>query len=681
MKNLKTKILGLLILVFGCLMMTACAGGSLDTKLILEKDGSGVREMDVYIQEDNFRDNFNGTYDDLCDVIRSYCPSALKYEFITTDDGENCICFKLPFDSTEDYNNKIKKIYPDAGEAEIQVSTSEWSKGLKVEENFDSRIFFHWLEDALVEEGRISEGNKSSVVEIRENKIVFDKEYDASSYIYYNDLTYVTLSNVNVMTEVTDIGLYNRTYMFRIDVNSITGRESDIEHYFVQLVGNDAEVTTSENSYYYDFSITKNNLDSAGLEEFAKLLFEDATISCENGDDEKYFAFGMDVKEQYNATNYTFSNYQGISFNGFWKVSDEYSIGSEYEYIAPASYYTTHEDFPGYYAMSYGYYYDDNEEGYANLQFAYARNYRLNYIDTATKAVGDDEYEKYINLVFEDRLSESQEAAAISKIESALLEKSVAEENNAHVSKNDTDDYYAISIEMRGNADEISGYMEGLTGYGDTISLATEESMVKIKTKFVMSEFFDIYIFSKDVTSDFSIRYTLDAGKGKTVTFCSKDTAEISKSTASISTTSLYGLDVSGTAINIKGVIFWVVVVVVLAAIIAIVLVLTCGKKAKAKRAAKQYAMQQAMANQAAMQGMYHNQFNTFVDPSQTAPVQPVVTAEPVQPAMTNEAPGEPVQPVMTYEAPTEPVMGGFCTNCGAPREGGKFCTKCGKPF
>lgn len=643
MKNLKLKLFGLLMVVFGCMMMAGCAGGTVTTTLNLNSDGSGSRVMDVAIDMEYFNSDFNGTMEDLESVISENCPESMTYTF--SDSETPIYSFCISFSSIDDYYAKIKEISGDENlSSSINVADNGvWSSGLDVYEGFTSDAFFGWIKDALLDGGYVSSDNSSYIIEMDSSKIVFDGQVtNTGNYISCGGLTYVKLDHVDILTEIVDVDVYNRTYYFCVDISSIGERKDDIKAFFEGLVS-DGTVEVTEDDYYVIYSMSGTNLDVAGLDAMNKALFTEATASNRKFENAELFMTAAEVEESFDAAQYICNDYQTISINEYMKAPREYLISSEYEWLVTPDYFTESDSYPGYYRVSSGY---SASDALGTVSLAYGKNYLVKSIDSYTLLQGRDGIEKTLEIFFEETVPENVLQSAVDTIKSDL--------DNAHQSITSDDSYCdtevlyfneeecSIKIEIMGDVTSVSDKLASITDSYGSFFVEYSYKLLKFKYEVAASEYFSLYRFAKHATDDFVVNYTFDAGKGAKITYCSDDKAVVDKNTVSISTADAYGTTVAAKVANVPGIIIWVCVFAVIGAAVFIIIKLTTGPKAKQKKAMKAAAKAQQAAWMA---------------------------------GQVNQAAG-PANQVSGQAGPA------FCTKCGAKRENGsKFCTKCGNPF
>lgn len=722
MKNIKNKLLGLLIMILGCLAMAGCAGGTITTELRINPDGSGSRVMNVAIDNGYFSDDFNGTYEDLDAVIKENIPDDMSYSLNSVDgsDSEYQAEFIIEFTDVDDYNDKIYNITENEDYyADIVVPTSEWATGIKVDEEFTSANLFAWLKTALLDGGYVTSDNESYIIEDGTSSLVFGDPVTTGNYIYQNTLSYVRLDSIDVLTEITDIGEYNKTLVFYVTLSSIADKADVIEEFFTSRAPEGATVSVAESDYYMEYSVSMENLTNDTMATLSSPFFNAYDLEILDVSADGYFDFKSGIYNSFDASNYIFDDWSSIYITEYVKGDNTIKSGSE-EYVWFTDDYYTSDKHPGYVYVDSD---DSNGENIAELEYYYSKNYRPSSLEMYTD-VGKKDFTHTMCVKFGNEVPEDRGAVIVERIENKLSNVSLAEDTKWSVNFADK----SVLISVKGEAGEVITAMQAITGGTTTVAFDAGDSLVKLKVPFYYYEFEDFYSFVSDKTDDFVVSYKADLPGGTKIENCDESSAVVEKRSVNfLDKDTFASYTVTGTMWNTKGIIFWIVVVVIIAAGTIVTLMLTCSKQAKEKRAAKKqamYAQQQAIAQQRAQQAAQAQPQPVAQQPVQEQPVvqeqpqpveqpvqeeQPVVQEQPqVAPPVQNEeaeapnaetlapeavaeaeAPAPETAPVEETPAPAEApapasapqAPGGFCTKCGNPRNGAMFCTKCGNKF
>ena len=631
MKKLAKLIVLFALTVLMCGALTACSDGSVvNTTLTLNNDLSGSRVMDVVISESVFNEYFSGSIDDLYKLVDKNCPSVL--EFTHPVDGTMELVFTLNFNDPHEYQDAITSLYPD-GTTTLAVPDSLWGTGFSVNEDFTSLDLLSWLPDLLVEEELVPESNKSRIIKDGNTELYFNNEsYYANSYISVDKLDYIYIQGIYVLTGFNSMDNVDRTFDFRIEKNSAEQKKSEIDAFFNDFAGSGAEVTATEDDYSYIYTVTKKNLDAAGLDAFGDLVFGnwDASLSPVPESDLALFAFGDELKETVDYSAFIVNN-NGLQVNYFISIPEDLMIGSDPNYGYRRDEVTPSDEFPGYTHWGYNYYYLGDEPE-ARSYFA-VKSYSLKDIATKTSVKGKDSFAEEFVFAFEEAPLDTEKTA----IEDRMRAKFEAEENAITV-EGSTDEagVYAVKASFTGNVDEMQTRLEKVTGHSATFTYGEKYNTMKLNYGKALCEYFYLNEFGN---SDITVTHELDMGAFTKITASSNESDEIKGSKLTTTAEGKVDVEVIAEAFNIFAVIVYVLIV--LAASFIILAVVRSGviKELQEAAAARKAAARKAQAA------------------ASVAPVSP--------------APAAPVA-----EKPA------FCEKCGAPRDpDAAVCTQCGFRF
>ena len=686
MKGIKSKFWGLLLIVFCCAFMAGCAGATVDTNLTVHDDGSGVRNIIVNIDSENFKSDFNGTYDDLNRAASDNCPEGMKYTFNQTDSGTT-LNFDIEFSSVEEYNDKIHTI-PGAENYSSEIiimPKSVWGDGISIYEGFSSTDLLGWLSDALVDAGMVSEDNRSYIFETGKNHLdVPGYSNDTGEYYSYSNVSYAPLNTVYVYTEVTDFDKFNKSYYFDVSVDGGKERKDAIKKDFMDKVPKGVVVETTENSYYVTFEIEAKDLSLDAVKELDGILFPGSTFKETEGKSKDYFTFSRQIDEEIDLSSYICVSNQSISFNNYVKTPNYYELGSDLNYMSPFSNTSTDGQKPGYRCMI-GMVTSSQVKGDAS--FAYAKKYYIESADYITKLLGPDKFEKTIVLNFSSTPSEEDKNASMDKLFKALNPGFDFAQLNAdqRILKDGTgadecevivsSEGNSIKIYVKGSTSNVNEKIKNLTGYSDTLTYTDDSAFYKLNYKAAVDDFVYIDAISSNVEKSFKLNYTLDFGKSAKVIHCDNDKAVIEGGVIKISATSFNGTVAVAELRNTKMILILAGVVLMLILILVLILVIANGKKAKEKRAQKKAKPNAYAAAPDIKQG------NVPV-----APVPNNIVKFKPEPNITNvsstyKPQGVDETPVSDPE-PKDPSNDEVvCPGCGAKlKAGSRFCTECGHP-
>ena len=327
MKTLKRLPL-MLILASFVFMLAGCSYGStIDTKMVMNADGSGARYMNVAISDSTFSEYVSGTTEDLDNLIASYCPDEMKWEH-TNEDGADFYNFTIEYSNIEDYENKVKAILAtDEDMTDITVSNSVWANGVYVSENFESTDLLSWLAEAMVNEEMLSASNVNHMFQNGSTSFEYNgSEYDSySSYITVDEMSYVQINNVDILTEILDGDLFNRSYVFEIQKSDYLGNKNAIDEYMETITPETATGNWTEKDSTYVYAIEAANVTASDISNLDNLIYGTEGESFYVVDDEcnySPFSFEEYFYETINLSNYIVDGCTATNVNVGLKQSD-----------------------------------------------------------------------------------------------------------------------------------------------------------------------------------------------------------------------------------------------------------------------------------------------------------------------------------------------------------------------
>ncbi len=695
MKKRIHKIAGVFVLMVLVLAtLTGCDDAStIETSIIINKDLSGVRKMDVVIDDTVLAENFSGTIEDITAVVEENCPSELTWTYDNST-GANVYHVELAFLSPEDYENKVDAIldpndeYEDNAEEPKWVvmssSDSVWVNGIYLDENFSSEDLLQWMIDALVEEGLVDSGDSSYVFASGNTSVEYNSEvYSVGSDAYVNETEYVEIEEFHYYTTIKGSDSFDRTIEMVISPETMETNGDAIKNYMDGVVpaGASSQWTTNDEGYEV-FTVTANNLTAEGLDAFMKAYFgNEETVVTVKDTSYSYEPFKMknDFTEKIDYSNYLAS--------GAW-----YSIYLE-QYLKFENGYELDEYVWGDETLENGYvlWNTDYTYGTSSFSFDFQKIFRVKSIDIDTKMNVFGNYKRTINLEFdiiptEDELKIIQERiyalldkqlAAEAKFDSAPQDEEAGENSGAAVEDGDATeieleteekkdvnyekefniridastkkDKFVLTIVQKGDESEIRRSTEALFGDEGHMEYMADYGVMKLKYDVAYREELSLYSFASDRTEDCVTTYNITLPSGVKFTYTTDEEhvdlggRKIEIKTDGVSFSAL----ATGHRTNFAGIAIYMLIVggIALAVWACFKMGWFNGIKTKVVEKAKQIAESQEEA-------------------PETENATPVQQAEPI--AQTT-----PVQ-----EAQPKAM---FCTNCGAKLvEGALFCEKCG---
>lgn len=239
---------GLTALILAALLaLTSCA--QVDTSLTVEQDGSGTRTFTVHIDQDRLED-LDGGQSAAEQSIRDHLPEGLTFDGVSTEEDRIRAKFTLPFDSVEDYEEKVTALLEASDRAqgnsvEMSITDAPLSQGFSLEESVTSDELFAWLVEGLIVDGVLADDDGTQA-------FAGQGEVEAS----FGEQTYETGRSLRI-DDVTDHGFDEviatvipgdaESYRVEVDYGSaepISGAHGQaVDAFFEQAVPEGAELT------------------------------------------------------------------------------------------------------------------------------------------------------------------------------------------------------------------------------------------------------------------------------------------------------------------------------------------------------------------------------------------------------------------------------------------------------
>ena len=698
------------------LVLAGCnAGSTVDTTLTIEKDLSGVRQMTVVIDDSVFNQYFNGTIEDINALMDTSCPQELTWSYSEAG-GTKKYVFELVFSSLDDYKEKVTAILGHEPEITISTPDSVWANGISVTEGFKDTDLLQWMRDLLVDNGFVDSSNASNIFSSGTRNVSYnDSTYRSySDSINVNEVEYVSLDDIHILTDINGWNNYSRRVVFRIPSRSMELKGDAIKEYLNGLLPAGAKSEWGEDEGETVYTVSISNVTAEQLAAFDLTVF----------DSENAGVVRTDVSE--NFSPFTFGEYliESLDLRNF--ATGEYwaQIHYTYQVRAAISYTATHSSdglrpgyegsdsalFSGYKVLADGYASDYDES--VEFSVLTQRSYSVKEMDVETDQGWGSKWKRTIKFVFETVPSEDDISAIVDRmkklagIEDAeetesedvdAEEKSGPKAADVKISQSTKDDVFTLTIEQKGNLEEIKISSGQIFGYAGEFAYAKDREIWKVKRQEAFTESINFGSLLDNVSGDFKINYTADMGMLSSMQYCSSDTAEMDGSKLKMTFNSTrVNVTYVGTEINPLAILFWVFIAIGVVClcifIIKLVMFISKSKPAAPKPVAGAVpaapvagavpATPVAEAVPIAQEAQA-----VQVAPAAQAPVQTVsqdVEQKEEQPTQSEEQKVQ--QPVQNTEQMTEqaaPVSGSrFCEKCGAPREpGARFCEKCGAKF
>lgn len=586
-------------------MLTGCGSGStVNTTLSIESNLSGNRQMQVVISQSTFDEYFSGTQDDLNNIITAYCPSDMIWSTETVD-SNYVYNFSIVFSSAEDYSKKVTNILGEEQTIEISCPDSVWVSGVYVSESFSSTDLLGWLSEAVVSEGVVSSSYASDIFGTGDTKVVFaGEENTTSAQIYLDKIDYEEISAINIVTDIVELGTYNRTVEVIVPETSMSSKGDAIRDYMKSVTPSGCECIENAIDGMTHFVISGTQLTVDSITSFMQSLFgnDNYSMQKENVDD----SFSPFVFSDYFVENIKLNNYVvgGLTTNCRYIVqnSDVYNayIASNLDNLQGAVSTGDEYGYSGYSILRDTYYYgsDESELVFPLLFQKEYKAFDLN-VSTARTLTGNWERETVISFEtipdeleietimsklnslvqpvvneettdagMEDVASETTKDEATDEEADEIIEEEVEEIKYADIkiSKQIDAEIWKVVISQSGSREELNASTELLLKTDSDVYYAKGGEFYEVKKNEAYVEEINYSELLGNTSHGFSATYELDLGTGAQMEYCNYYDLDY-VTTVDAGKISIEGLGTNisleyvGTYIDVVAIAFWIFVV------------------------------------------------------------------------------------------------------------------------
>ncbi len=585
MKKLIKKGVLLLISMFTAMLLVACSSESpVNSTLDINDDMSGSKTLVVEVSTSQFNEYFNGTFEDLVNLVNSTKPEALEFSFENTAERQ-ALMFTLNFSSIEDYDAKVNEIIggDETQNLEVYVPDGMWGSGASVYENIKNTDLLEWLSTAIVDAGYVDSSNSSYIFENGEYTLRINGTENTSSYgMDFDNVEYGYVGYIKVTTNVYSSCSFDRTYEFYVYNGCKLGDKEALKAYFQEKIGDKGTVELNDtDEYSYIYSVKVLNLDAAGIKAANEALFTNSDFSLEySGDNGTILSLKYDLNEKFDVAEYLNPDMFFIDVESNYEYNNGYDGNSSY-YDSIAI--------------------QDDGTMLFEKSGSICKNCSLNSLNSTLEFKGTDsvsekfEFEigsmltdeeaKLIENAINLKMGTSTEAG-IAVSEASAEGEIKAKDNLDYSVKINTKEGVFGTVEMSGNISEAMEGIKRFTGQSADISYVTNYSIMKPKFEKVIEVSVNLSEVARYSSDSFSGEFIINTGSGSKVTYCSSDTALIDKNTVTAKLklgNNHYQIKASGT--NVWAIIIWLVIIALVLGI-AFVVIKKTGALDKAKDAA-----------------------------------------------------------------------------------------------
>ena len=630
MKNCFKKMLLACLLTVSAWLISGCSSGStVDTNLVINQDLSGARVMDVRIDGSAFSSYFKGDINQLNEAVSAACPPELSWEY-ANEDGTNMYHVRLDFSSPEDYKKKVESILGSETTLELSAPDTVWANGFRVDEGFTSKELLEFMGEVLSGRGLIDSSYASSLFSLGSTKVTYkDQTYDASSYVNVNEVSFLPLNSIDILTSLEEGGLYSRKVVFNIPAASMDAKGDEIKAFLDGNVTGAATSSWEDTMFGKSMTVEITKVSAGELDAFMKkVLASDlcsvaAEPSQENSSD---FSFVTDWAESVNTESFAGNEYGTSEVHYYVQAPPSITVDADYEKGQYLGAFQEEDTYPGYRLLW------KDEIASKDTFLIFNKVYRAVKTQVTMEAKSGTTFNRTSDFYLEMPPTEDEQKVILER----LSEKAG---DTASVSGKAAEDGYIVTVTAKGTDKELESANRALFGDGD-MNYSEKKGMWQLKHKNSLSENINYSRFIPDVTEDYTTSYTVNMGflssiDKKSVTADSMEEPEVKGGTLTMTMDSPYvSVRFSGSRFHIVGLLLWLAVLVILAAAVLAVRKTGVLKKAEGLKEISQ----------------------EFIK----APVMPEFD----EAAVTDEQ-----ETGRTY----------YCQNCGHPYTDGNYCENCGE--
>ena len=672
MNKILRKICLALMMVMVTGLLTGCSAGStVDTVLKINEDLSGSRTMTLVVDQSVYDEYFTGTVEQLNTVITAKCPTELTWNYDDST-GVMIYTFALNFTSPADYKTKVDSIIGEGSNVELTITQADsvWASGVYVDENFTTTNLLEWLRDAAVEAGFVASSNASKLFQLGYHTINFNgQEYSTNSYMSVDEITYVDVNSIDLLTDATAYDAYDKTIIMSIPKTSMQAKGDEIKAWLAGQVPAGAAATWTEEGTNSIYTVTKSGLTAEGLQTFLNEFFDTelcTVVQTDITDNMSPFSFNIGLVETVDFTNYLVGDIiYNTDINFYVKGENGYVGGRNLD--ALASYGeddNLSSEYEGYRAGSIDY---DNAL-LRNFNSYFQKVYRVSDVSVESsqglfgglnreivftlageptdeeKAVIEDKIQA-LGVAYDAQKAE-EETTETTSTENTETEKDAEPSWKVKIQDSVKDGNYILTITQSGTRQEIKESSQALFGYAGDIYFVKDFKYAELNNAIAAYDRFELGDFVDYTTDEVTATYVLNTGFLCDITDVNMaEGATVKDNTVTIKDSVLYGVNVIayGSQFNLWAVFFWLFVIVFIGCVIIILVKMGVFKM-----------------------------LASFIKEKSAAS-----TAE--APAITVDS--QMIEEIPAPQAPAQEVPM-FCENCGAKRDADALvCTECGTRF
>lgn len=463
--------------------------------LVINSSFSGERTITCNLGKDF--DSKEEQKQQLEGIVKESCPSVLKYNTVTEDDGYKYI-FTLSFSSRDDYKQKIKELLGRQVSVVIGTPNSDLARGWSLKEDFDGMELLSWLQTQLKAKGykdlTLNFDSVSNVVNYN-GDIISSKtptlEINAVEGYPVNGVTIETTNNKN--------NSYDRKLILSVPQNTFDAMGDALKTVMTARTDKSAVYSGwTQQGNYQEYQVLYQGINLKELQRVTNLFMDCSNNDIYYGDENQSstplaeqlvfeenintLSFVPQTDKQVNFT-YKYSlpikttHGQGVLFDkGTWEKQGEWIDGV---YTLNTSDYSVYD-----------------------IRVPDGMQYTIKGIDVELITYDNDSFKRTFDFVYDKQLGEE----GLNYAYNFLLNKGV------NVTKEKEDKGLVCRITQSGTASEISSQLGNLFGGGNYISCSRQTSAMAVVTDINVVDNINIaYMLTGDNTK---VPFTYKASSG-----------------------------------------------------------------------------------------------------------------------------------------------------------------------
>ena len=230
------KIIITFILLIFTAFLTAC-GCDLNAEVKVNPDETGVRTMVLTLPKSEFNTYGKMKLPDLDHLLAENCPECMTYSY--NEDKKNITAtFTLPFDSLEDYEQKLDTFCNRQADIHGEISKSPFASNVEYSENLSSKEMMNWLVNLLISEKVVNERYRMAIFDKVSTKLIYGgKEYDCGAgRISISESLYCHIENIDIYTSPSGGNKFTRVIKLYISEEELAKNEAAITSFLTEAI-------------------------------------------------------------------------------------------------------------------------------------------------------------------------------------------------------------------------------------------------------------------------------------------------------------------------------------------------------------------------------------------------------------------------------------------------------------